>query len=100
MRVLFFQHERVLAARAATARHLVLVTAVGLFDDPCAHDQTVRAKFFRLGFACGEPLGAKTSMKKSDGSAFGLTVGEPLTPFADAGDMYFSYTYHEFLGEF
>jgi hypothetical protein len=36
-----------------------------------------RATFFRLGFASGEPLGAKTSMKKADGSAFGLAVQEP-----------------------
>jgi len=35
------------------------------------------ATFFRLGFASGEPLGAKTSMKKADGSAFGLAVQEP-----------------------
>ena len=34
-------------------------------------------EFFRLGFACGEPFGAKTSMKKADGSAFGLAASEP-----------------------
>jgi len=34
-------------------------------------------ELFRLGFAWGEPPGAKTSMKKADGSAFVLTLGEP-----------------------
>jgi len=35
------------------------------------------AKVFRLGFTCGEPLGAKPPMKKADGSAFGFAAGEP-----------------------
>ena len=41
----------------------------------------------------GEPLGAKTSMKKADGSAFDLAIGEPLASLADARGVHFTDRY-------
>ena len=49
------------------------------------------ANFLRLGFASGEPLGAKTSMKKADGSASGLAVREPR--FASLARMLMLYQF-------
>jgi len=62
------------AYRVASALIQMVDTYPSRFVKACCIYST---NFLRLGFASGEPLGAKTSIKKPDCSAFGLAVGEP-----------------------